>query len=136
MMKNKKELEEFYNKLDGEYEGYIQLSDRRIENVFEEEVLSKWDELHNGINYILEMALFEPTTKRSILVRQHNSDWLVLDETIDKSMPIERYFTVKNKPKQMKVAQVWEEKENEFCINMNVREPKYLLFAGFERGAK
>jgi CRISPR type III-associated protein (TIGR04423 family) len=32
----------------------------------------------------------------------------------------------------MKIAQIWEEEPNEFCLNMEVLEPKYLLFAGFE----
>jgi len=139
MLKDRKELKEFYNGLNKAYEGYIQLSDKRIEHVFKKpNHLPKWDDIHNGINYILEMALFEPTTKRSILVRQHNSGWLVLDEVVDDSMPEEYYFTVMSEPEQMKVVQVWEDVENKFCLDMEVMkvmEPKYLLFAGFcEKG--
>ncbi len=141
MIKNREELEEFYNNLIDKYEGYVQMSDSRIksEHLFKTaQILPKWEELHNEVNYILEMALFNPTSRQSILIRQQNSKWLVMDrelkqKEIDNS---DSFFTLTEKTPKMKMAQIWEEEENEFCLDMQVLEPKYLLFAGFEKEKK
>lgn len=124
-----------YAQLKGKYEGYIQMSDARIEHVFvTPSVLPAWDTLHpENVNYILEMALYEPATKQSILIRQHNDDWLILEKTLTGTEARESYFTVTEESPKMKIAQIWEEEENEFCLDMKVLEAKYLLFAGFEK---
>ena len=134
MLKDREELMVFYSKeLQGEYQGYIQMSDRKIEKVFREsQTLPKWDELHNGVNYILEMALFDPNNSRSILIRQHNTDWLVIDAVLNGEEPVTSYYPVTSGTPKMNIAQIWEEEENEFCLNMKVMESKYLLFAGFK----
>ena len=134
MLKNEETLKKFYmEELTGKYEGYIQMSDRRIEKVFTSpQSLPMWDTLHNGVNYILEMALFDPDDSRSILIRQHNADWLVINVVLNANEPLTSYYTVTSDTPKMKIAQIWEEEENVFCFNMNVWEPKYLLFAGFE----
>lgn len=129
-----------YSKLDGEYQGYIQMSDQRIKHIFTEaSTLPSIDEIykdnkHNAtdVNYVLEMVLFEPSTKNSILIRQHNADWLVLKESLSGDEPIDSFYPVTAVTPKMKIAQIWKEEANEFCLDMNVLEPKYLLFAGFE----
>jgi len=137
MIKNKDELKEFYSSLKEEYEGYVQMSDSKIESTHlfkKAQTLPKWEELHNDINYIVEMALFEPNSKRSILIRQQNATWLVIDELLNGNEPIDSFFTLTKDTPKMKIAQIWETKHNEFCLDMEVLEPKYLLFAGFEKG--
>jgi CRISPR type III-associated protein (TIGR04423 family) len=126
---------------DGTYEGYVQMSDRRIEHIhLKASKLWTLDELYgkSEVNYVLEMALFDPATKKSILVRQHNDTWLhrikeLKDEEIENA---DSFFIVTDTKDEikMKIAQIWEEEPNEFCLNMKVLEPKYLLFAGFKGG--
>jgi len=138
MLKSIDELKEFYEELTDKYEGYVQMSDSRIKSkhLFKTaQTLPKWKELNNEVRYIVEMALFEPTSKRSILIRQQNSEWLVIDieleqDEIDNS---DSFFTLTENTPKMKIAQIWEAEENEFCLDMKVLEPKYLFFAGFEK---
>jgi CRISPR type III-associated protein (TIGR04423 family) len=134
MIKNRDELKKFYNSLTDKYQGYVQMSDSRIKDnhIFKtSQRLPKWEDLHNKVNYILEMVLYELSSNRSILIRQQNSDWLVIDKKLDGNEPIDSFFTLTQNTPKMKIAQIWEEEPNEFCLEMNVLEPKYLLFAGF-----
>ena len=137
MLKSREELEAFYNGLTDKYEGYVQMSDSRITSKYLFKIAKKlpnWEELHNEINYILEMALFDPMSKKSILIRQQNSEWLVIDKILDEDEPTDLYFTLTEDTPKIKIAQIWEEEKNEFCLGLDVLEPKYLLFAGFEKG--
>ena len=137
MLQNRDELEQFYRELTDKFEGYIQMSDGRIKDIFVTPIsLPKWEELHNEVNYILEMALYEPKTKKSILVRQQNGNWLVLEEALEGTEPTNSFYTITQGTPKMKIAQIWEEEESEFCLDMKVLEPKYLLFAGFEKDKK
>jgi len=129
-----------YSGLNGKYEGYIQMSDQRIKHLFTKATpLPPLDEIYKDhknnatdVNYVLEMALFEPSTKNSILIRQHNADWLVLKESLSGNEPMDSFHTVTANTPKMKIAQIWESKANEFCNSWNVLEPKALMFAGFE----
>ncbi len=137
MLKSREVLKEFYNGLNDKYEGYVQMSDSRITSKYlfkTAKNLPNWEELHNEINYILEMALFDPMSKKSILIRQQNSEWLVIDKILDEDEPTDLYFTLTEDTPKIKIAQIWEEEKNEFCLGLDVLEPKYLLFAGFEKG--
>jgi CRISPR type III-associated protein (TIGR04423 family) len=139
MIKSRDELKEWYKTLTEQYEGYVQMSDSRIKpnHLFKTaQTLPTWEELHNEINYIVEMALYELNSKRSILIRQQNSEWLVMDRVLDGKEPIDSYFTLTEDTPKMKIAQIWEEESNEFCLGMRVLEPKYLLFAGFKGESK
>jgi len=139
MVKSREELKSFYSGLEEKFEGYVQLSDSRIksEHLFKTpQTLPEWDSLHNSINYIVEMALYNSTTKRSILIRQQNSEWLVLDKNLRGDEPIDTFFTLTEDTPKMRIAQIWEEEKSEFCLGMEVLEPKYLMFAGFEKDKK
>ena len=132
------ELKDYYNGLNGKYQGYIQLSDRRIEQIFiEESILPKWEDLHNGVNYILELALFDTNSNKSILVRQANEKWIVLEKILtDKEMnEADSFYTVLD-GLQAKIAQIWQEEEDEFCLNLKTLVPRTLLFAGFAQGGQ
>ena len=128
------DLKEIYNSFEKNYEGYIQMSDKIIEHIFvEPKKLPKWEDLHNGINYILEIALYEPVSKKSILIRQINDNWAkvekVLNENDFKNSDI--FHTIKGNLKA-KIVQIWDEVEDEFCLGLKTLVPKTLLFAGFE----
>ncbi|WOE70973.1 TIGR04423 family type III CRISPR-associated protein [Hydrogenimonas thermophila] len=83
-LKNRDELKTFYNKLNGKYEGYIQLSDSRISHIFKTPTkLPDWDSLHNRPNvFIFEMVLFDPIKSFSIRVRQINDSWYVEERDV------------------------------------------------------
>ena len=138
MTKTKKELEAYYKTLTGQYEGYIQMSDSCFKNehlLYAKASLPSWDTLHhNSINYILEMALFDGS--KSILVRQHNASFLVLEKDLNGDEDTDSYFIATDKKKKMKIALIWEEEFSEFCKvddeELKVLEPKYLMFTGFE----
>ncbi len=135
MLKDREELKGFYERLDGKYEGYIQLSGDRLKHVyFDPTPLPEWDSLVAGGNFILEMALYAPDTRVSILVKQHNDRWHVTERTIEESATFERYIIYPNAHYTMRVAQVWEPRKSTFCLDMEVLEPALLLFAGFESG--
>ena len=140
----RKKMASEYNtiKESGEYVGYIQMSDKRIEHVFKNpQKLPEIDSLYvddknkkSDVNYILEMALFDPKTKKSILIRQHNADFLVLDKVLtdEQIADADSFHTVTSDTLKMKIVQIWQEEKNKFCLDMEVLEPKYLMFAGFE----
>jgi CRISPR type III-associated protein (TIGR04423 family) len=137
MIKSRDELKEWYETLTKLYEGYVQMSDSKIEqkHLFKTaQILPKWEELHNKTNYIVELALYQPDSKYSILVRQQNNEWIVIEKELNGKEPKDSYFTLTEDTPKMKIAQIWEEEPNEFCLGMKVLEPKYLLFAGFVNG--
>ena len=135
-IKTETQLEAFYNDLKGNYEGYIQMSDSRIEHIFQDaSPLPEWHSLHNGVNYILELALYEPESKNSILIRQANENWVVLEKilTDQEIKDADNFYTIKDNVKA-KIAQIWEEQEDEFCLGLKTLIPQTLLFAGFAKG--
>jgi len=140
--KLRNEFATIYDGLNGEYQGYIQMSDKRIEHVYvNASKLPDLDTLYvntnnevSDVNYVLEMALFDPDTQDSVLVRQHNDGWLNMKKNL-KDISLDdkdSYFSAKEDEPKMKIAQIWEEVSNEFCEGWDVLEPKYLMFAGFE----
>jgi len=137
-LKTRDELKIYFDNLKSDYEGYIQMSDSRFKDehlLYTKMKLPTWGKLHEGgINYILEMALFNGT--RSILVRQHNEKFLVLECDIDSSDPVDSYYLATSEPYKMKIAKIWEEESSEFCKvddeELKVLEAKYLMFTGFE----
>jgi CRISPR type III-associated protein (TIGR04423 family) len=67
------------------------------------------------------------------LIRQQNDQWIVIEKELNGSEP-DSYFTLTEDTPKMNIVQIWEEEPNEFCLDMKVLEPKYLLFAGFVNG--
>ena len=135
-------FEIIYSKLQGEYEGYIQMSDKRIEHVYTKATeLPELETLYvdvrgekTEVNYVLEMALYDAKNKNSILIRQHNDDFLVLEKELKgvEEKDIDSFYTVTPRTPKMQIAQLWEAEKSEFCEDMEVLVPKALMFAGFE----
>ena len=120
------------------YVGYIQISDTPFESEHiwtSPKPLPKWDDLHNTFNYILELCLYNKQTRHSIVARQHNDSWLVLEKQLndDDLANTENFETVVKETPRMRIAQIWQEESDPFCEGWKVLEPKALMFAGFEQ---
>lgn len=124
MKMNESEILEFINNLKG-YQGYIQMSDRVIENIWEE---------FEDIRFIPKSGfVYEAhfwNGKDSITIKQINDSWLV-DQ--NKNIPLtdtQIYFTKENNLK-VKMAQIWKEEIDLLCENMMVLKLEKIVFAGF-----
>ena len=127
MRKNREEIEKYINSLQG-YEGYVQFSDRPIEDIWTQKSDINID-AKDGFVYEAHFC----NGAESIGVRQVNAEWLVSTTDISNisSEDTEVYFA---HGKNVKMAQIWEEEADEFCENMLVKKLKKVVFAGFEKG--
>jgi len=128
---NMDELKEFFKNL-GEVEGYIQMSDEEI-NIFKERKSIDDDEIKD--NFIFEAMFFHGD--RSVLIRQFNAKYLVIDEKLSEftETSTDVYF-VKNKNDKAKITTIWIEEEDSECLNLKVLKPKLQLFSGFVKDEK
>lgn len=123
MKKNQTEIIEYINTLKG-YEGYIQMSDAPIKDIWTTPSTITFSP-QNG--FIYEAHFFNG--KDSIAIRQMNDVWFV-DETKDVSLIDTQMYYAKQSLK-IKMAQVWEEENDLLCENMPVLKLKKVVFAGF-----
>lgn len=126
MKKNKIQISEYINTLKG-YQGYIQMSDCPIADIWE---------TYSDISFtptsgfVYEAHFFNG--KDSIAIKQINDSWLV-DES--KNIPLTETNTYKAiNGLKVKMAQIWEEESDPLCENMKVLKLKKVLFAGFSKG--
>jgi CRISPR type III-associated protein (TIGR04423 family) len=135
MKKNRIEIINYINNLDG-YEGYVQFSNRRID--IEKDIFQngKRVDIKDESGFIYE-AHFSNKLK-SISIKQINSYWIInetdisnIDLTNNDNKNIEIYIGIDNL--KIKMAQIWEEKEDALCENMKVKQLKKVVFVGFER---
>ena len=137
-MKTKEQLKDFYEGLSGLFEGYIQMSDEKLNKIFTtKQSLPSWDTLHNGKNFILEACLCD--ADRSITIRQVNDKFAVIDKKLSdfkEEQKTTQIFLAKSNEENVnlkaKITQIWEEKEDENCENIKVLKPTLQLFSGFE----
>ena len=137
---SREDLRVKYQGLTKKYEGYIQLSGGRIEDIFKTPtLLPSWEELEKRGGFIFEMVLYSPDTKKSILVRQINGGWSWIEQDqIDwESTPKEDreiFYSVfdKHSKRELKMVQIWEKREDPIS-NFEVMEFVGLFFAGFKR---
>ncbi|MBE3606711.1 TIGR04423 family type III CRISPR-associated protein [Campylobacter sp. RM13119] len=115
------------NSLKG-YDGYVQLMGEKIckNHVFiDKDVVLSTDSL------IYEAHFYSKSENKSICVRQINDAWLV-DETdlsdVDSGDICEFYSKFGTK---VKMAQIWEAKNDKYCENVPVLKLKKVAFAGF-----
>lgn len=128
MKMNRLEVVEYINTLEG-YEGYIQYSDRKIEDI--------WTNKSNIVcdpkdGFVLEAHFFNGTD--SIVIRQINDIWLV-DESKNISLDYTKTFYIKNGLKA-NMAQIWEIENDPLCEDLEVKKLKKVVFAGFEGDIK
>ncbi|QKF92725.1 TIGR04423 family type III CRISPR-associated protein [Campylobacter sp. CCUG 57310] len=132
MRKTKDEILNYIKSLDG-YEGYIQKLGSKIS---EDDIFFK-----RGINvnlqpneYIYEAHFFSKNENKSILIRQINDSWIVDEVDLSK-------INLKNEDNlqefwskfglKIKMAQIWEEENDELCEGLPVFKLKKAVFAGF-----
>ena len=137
-MRTKEELKEFYEGLSDLFEGYIQMSDEKLDKIFSsKQTLPSWEDLHKNKNFIFEACFFDGD--RSLTIRQINNAFVVIDEKLSNyENKTEEIFIAKSLENNMKlkakITQIWEEKEDENCENIKVLKPTLLLFSGFTKG--
>lgn len=128
----KTKFEEIYNTLQGEYQGYIQLSDRKLNEDYVYKTKQKLKPLDLGSSYVVEACFFDDD--ESISIRQVNDGYKVVRAKLsdfDKENITENEFFTNGYGK-VKIVTIWEEKKDENCKNYNVLTPTLQLFAGFK----
>ncbi len=62
MIISREKLQKYYSTLEGSFEGYIQMSDRKLDKdrvLQAKEKLPRWEEIHTVNNFIHEACLFD-----------------------------------------------------------------------------
>lgn len=134
-MKTYEEIKNFYINLEGKFEGYFQMSDEKLNKVYQEkQTLPSWEDLHEDKNFILEACLFDGN--RSITIRNIGNSFVLIDKNISdfKEENITKQSFITNGYKEVIISQIWEEKEDENCLNIKVLKPTLQLFSGFKKG--
>jgi CRISPR type III-associated protein (TIGR04423 family) len=114
------------------YEGYIQFSDEKIRN---SDIFTKEDDIANKLTptkgFVYEAHFCNGV--ESISVKQVNAEWFISKTDISNisSEDTQVYFA---HGKNVKMAQIWEEKADEFCEGMLVKKLQKVVFAGFVGG--
>jgi len=130
MKKTKEEIIEYINNLKG-YQGYIQYSNRPINK--DNDIFTITDpkvDLQDGFIY----EAYFCNGNQSISIKQLNDSWYISQTTIEDipATDIQTFISDIEKLPKIKMAQIWEEKEDELCENMSVKKLKKVVFAGFE----
>ena len=127
MKKNKEALLEYINSLKG-YEGYVQFSNRPIEDIWTQKSDINIEE-KGGFVY---EAHFSNGTE-SISIKQVNEIWFVSKSGISnvKKEDIQVFHALK---KNVKMAQIWVNEVDTLCEDMNVKKLKKVVFVGFVEG--
>lgn len=142
MKLNRDELRAKYGSLTGKYEGYVQMSAGRISTYFREATdLPVWEDLHRGAAglFIFEAALYEPATKRSILIRQIDDGWTWSEAVVDwektDATDKETYYSVfdDHSRKEIRMIQLWEKEPDPISDGFECLVPIGVYFAGFEK---
>ena len=127
----KQKVIEYINDLQN-YQGYVQFSDTKIRecDIFKEFQDIK---LTSTDGFIYEAHFCND--KESIAIRQINDGWFISKtdiSNIDKN-DIQEFITdISDFNYKIKMAQIWEEVEDELCENMKVKKLKKVVFVGFE----
>ena len=108
------------------YHGYVQFSGDPIDEkcIFD----ASNQTFPSGKNgFIIEMHLYSEGS--SITIRRIDKGWY-LDKVFVSNEDTKIFFAQYGK--KVKMAQIWEEKEDEFCEGMDVLSLEKVVFAGFE----
>ena len=127
MKKNKIEIIEYINSLRG-YEGYVQFSNRPIENIWTQKSDISVD-AKDGFVYEAHFS----NEVESISIKQVNDTWFVSQTDISniKEEDTEIFHALEQ---NVKMAQIWEEVPDHLCEDMVVKKLQKVLFAGFVKG--
>lgn len=122
-----KSIEKYINSLEN-YQGYVQYSDSKIRDCdifyeFQNIVLTPT----NG--FIYEAHFFNG--KDSLTIKQVNSLWIV-DKVENVNLTHTKTYSGINNL-EIKMSQIWEEKEDSLCLGMLVKKLKKVVFTGFKK---
>lgn len=139
-MENKRYTQEtiidYINNLKG-YQGYIQMSDKPISDI--------WENFSDisftpSSGFVYEAYFFNGID--SISIKQINDGWLVSKTNISKQLEakkqdknyedIQTYHAINGL--KVKMVQIWESENDSFCENTPVLKLKKVVFAGFVKG--
>jgi CRISPR type III-associated protein (TIGR04423 family) len=128
----KQQVIEYINGLQN-YQGYVQFSHRPIDksrDIFINSTPQTIDE--DGFVYEAHFC----NEQESISIRQINGSWLVSKTDISNvsDIDMQEFITDIEKLSKLKMAQIWEDVEDELCENMMVKKLKKVVFAGFING--
>lgn len=121
------------NNLKG-YEGYVQFSNRKIEkqDVFKDRDIDIVTPKEQDA-FLYEAHFFSKTEAKSISVHYINGRWYYDETEIPKEE--EDIQCYQSNHGIVKIAQIWEAKEDENCNNFEVKKLVKVVFAGFKKEA-
>jgi len=129
MKMKRKEAENYINSLKG-YEGYVQFSDRPIENIW----TNKSDiNIDSKDGFVYEAHFCNGV--ESLSIKQINDSWFVSVTDIT-NIPEEDTQTYHALKQNVKMAQIWEVEADEFCEGMEVKKIQKVVFVKFVGGEK
>ena len=123
------EVIEYINSLK-DYQGYVQFSDRPIEDIYTTPSSISVD-AKGGFVYEAHFC----NDVESITIKQINDVWIGSNTNIKdiKDEDMTTYFAYE---KNVKMAQIWQEESDDMCEDMLVKKLKKVVFAGFAGGEK
>jgi len=123
------EVIEYINSLK-DYQGYVQFSDRPIEDIYTTPSSISVD-AKGGFIYEAHFC----NDVESITIKQINDAWIGSNTNIKdiKDEDMTTYFAYE---KNVKMAQIWQEESDDMCEGMLVKKLKKVVFAGFVGGEK
>ena len=123
------EVIEYINSLK-DYQGYVQFSDRPIEDIYTTPSSISVD-AKGGFVYEAHFC----NNVESITIKQINDVWIGSNTNIKdiKDEDMTTYFAYE---KNVKMAQIWQEESDDMCEGMLVKKLKKVVFAGFVGGEK
>lgn len=137
MKKNKTEILTYINELKG-VQGYIQMSDKPISDIWQNS--SDITNFKPQSGFVYEAHFWNDAEKKSISIKQINSDWLV-NEVEDVPLTDTQTYRAINNLK-VRMAQIWKSENDPLCDNgidkkgLPALKLKKVVFAGFENGGK
>jgi len=132
--KNKIEIINYINSLEN-YQGYVQFSHRPIDKNKDIFYDNKKVEVKDEDGFIYEAYFCNDS--EAISIKQINDSWLVSKTDIlsIEENDIKTYITdIENFNYKIKMAQIWEEKEDELCEGMKVKKLLKVVFIGLKKG--
>lgn len=122
----KEKVIDFINSLNG-FNGYVQFSDRKIlqKDIFDKQSL----QVDNEEGFVYEAHFCDD--KNSLCIRQINNLWYMSVSDISQIDKKDIQIYKAKFDKKVKMAQIWESKEDEMCENFRVKRLQKVVFAGF-----
>jgi CRISPR type III-associated protein (TIGR04423 family) len=142
---SKTELKDYWITLSStEFVGYVWMSNIPLQPQqlwTSPKPLISWEAIHNDNNFIWEANLYQKD-KRSIFIQQINDTWKVCEvfwegapssASGDFLNPDPKYL-MSDQSKKLLFREAWLPQEDPLCCQMEILQPAWLAFIGFEIG--